>query len=270
MLHFSRRSARQGGWPGETGESRTMGVHFTTEDVSSQGVYKASCGRNELENRLTNNPEADDCGSCKRSKVYKVAKAHSATVEAFESTNNPEVSATERFNDLYERARSLGYTNDSAARVADAFTEVWGIVDPCAKHPAHSTTIRDGYAVDSCEACDVIKLTDDAGYTLEGWQATQARWAEETARILAEEAAYERNVNDPELVAYTMDTGTGVCTPVTDEAKPTYRGKTADQWRAEAKDCRKAREDSWERSDTDGFLSQAASQAMAGEYELCG
>src|SRR5687768_10019128 len=130
MLHFSRRSARQGGWPGETGESRTMGVHFTTEDVSKQGVYKASCGRNELENRLTNNPEAVDCGSCKRSKAHKVAKAHSATVEAFDAmqavasawigTGEPEaVKFVSRATDDTEVRIALDIIEVSGPRVED-------------------------------------------------------------------------------------------------------------------------------------------------------
>jgi hypothetical protein len=51
--------------------------------------------------------------------------------------------------------------------------------------------------------------------------------------------------------------------------EPTFQGKTAAQWQAESVECLRRREESWERSDNDGFLSQAASQAMAGEYDLC-
>lgn len=49
----------------------------------------------------------------------------------------------------------------------------------------------------------------------------------------------------------------------------TFAGKTAAQWRAMAKDSRQSSADSWERSDTDGFLSQWASDTMARRYEHC-
>lgn len=49
----------------------------------------------------------------------------------------------------------------------------------------------------------------------------------------------------------------------------TYRGLTAEEWRAKARGSEEARSDSWERSDTDGFMSQWASGLMAQEYLLC-
>ena len=48
-----------------------------------------------------------------------------------------------------------------------------------------------------------------------------------------------------------------------------YKGKTAAQWHAMAEQARTARQESYERSDTDGFKSQWASGVMAREYELC-
>lgn len=66
--------------------------------------------------------------------------------------------------DLFDRAVSLGYTEQGAARLADCFTNWDRVTDPCVKHPNHSTSIRDGYAVDGCEACEVIRMTDDAGW----------------------------------------------------------------------------------------------------------
>lgn len=48
----------------------------------------------------------------------------------------------------------------------------------------------------------------------------------------------------------------------------TYEGKTADQWRAEAAEMMAKREESWERSDTDGFLSQWALGSLAEDYRL--
>lgn len=51
--------------------------------------------------------------------------------------------------------------------------------------------------------------------------------------------------------------------------EPTFKGKTAAQWRTEAADSRKREQESWDRSDTDGFLSQWALSSMAREYELC-
>lgn len=49
----------------------------------------------------------------------------------------------------------------------------------------------------------------------------------------------------------------------------TYQGKTADQWRAEAREMMAKREESWERSDTDGFLSQWALGSLSQDYSLC-
>jgi hypothetical protein len=47
----------------------------------------------------------------------------------------------------------------------------------------------------------------------------------------------------------------------------TYAGKTGDEWRAEAARCRKQSAESWERSDTDGFMSQWASDSIARECD---
>lgn len=47
-----------------------------------------------------------------------------------------------------------------------------------------------------------------------------------------------------------------------------FEGRTAEQWREEARASEQRRADSWERSDTDGFMSQWASGLMAQEYEL--
>lgn len=44
-------------------------------------------------------------------------------------------------------------------------------------------------------------------------------------------------------------------------------GKTAAEWKAEASASRQRSAESWERSDTDGFLSQWASDQMAGRYD---
>lgn len=66
--------------------------------------------------------------------------------------------------DLADRALSLGYTDESAWELADCFTNWDMISDPCVKHPNHSMTTHKGYAVDGCVACEVIKLSDLAGY----------------------------------------------------------------------------------------------------------
>lgn len=55
----------------------------------------------------------------------------------------------------------------------------------------------------------------------------------------------------------------------TTTAAGTFAGKTAAEWRAEANRAEAERHASWERSDTDGFLSQWASGVMAGRYEHC-
>jgi hypothetical protein len=53
--------------------------------------------------------------------------------------------------------------------------------------------------------------------------------------------------------------------PATATSPATYDGKTAEQWRAEAKRDRERAQESWERSDTDGFLSQWALGVTANE-----
>lgn len=49
----------------------------------------------------------------------------------------------------------------------------------------------------------------------------------------------------------------------------TFAGRTAEQWDDEAAECVRSEADSWERSDTDGFLTQWASIRMAGHYRFC-
>lgn len=43
---------------------------------------------------------------------------------------------------------------------------------------------------------------------------------------------------------------------------------TPAEWREQAADCRRREQESWERSDSDGFLSQWALTQMASRYEL--
>lgn len=76
--------------------------------------------------------------------------------------------------DLAERALCLGYTQDAAFSMADCWRN-WNLVsDPCTKHPMHSTTTRDGYRVEGCEACEVIERTDTEGYYPGKWAAILA------------------------------------------------------------------------------------------------
>lgn len=49
----------------------------------------------------------------------------------------------------------------------------------------------------------------------------------------------------------------------------TFAGKTAEEWRAEAKRSTKASSDSFDRCDTDGYLSQWAHNTMAFRYGAC-
>jgi hypothetical protein len=44
--------------------------------------------------------------------------------------------------------------------------------------------------------------------------------------------------------------------------------ETAERYREMAKECRQGSAESWERSDTDGFMSQWASDTMAREYDM--
>lgn len=45
--------------------------------------------------------------------------------------------------------------------------------------------------------------------------------------------------------------------------------RTADQWRAQAQDCRRRSAESFARCDTDGFMSQGAADSMARIYDEC-
>lgn len=53
------------------------------------------------------------------------------------------------------------------------------------------------------------------------------------------------------------------------EPTGTYGGKTAEQWREAATESRRRSAESFERSDTDGYLSQWASDTMARKYDAC-
>lgn len=48
-----------------------------------------------------------------------------------------------------------------------------------------------------------------------------------------------------------------------------FAGKTADEWKALAQAARTESAASWERSDTDGFMSQWANDEMARRYDFC-
>lgn len=54
---------------------------------------------------------------------------------------------------------------------------------------------------------------------------------------------------------------------MTSNKTATFAGKTADEWRAESRNSRMSAYESFERSDTDGFLSQWAADKMASRYE---
>lgn len=51
--------------------------------------------------------------------------------------------------------------------------------------------------------------------------------------------------------------------------QPTYEGRTAEEWHAMATAARQRSAESFARSDTDGFLSQWASDSIASQYDLC-
>lgn len=102
----------------------------------------------------------DDAGLADR---YRSA----ASVLITEAVAEPvwEVLAFDRFRDLFDRAVSLGYTDESAARLADCWENWDMITDPCAFHPNHSvSTDGQGYAVDGCEACRVIVKSTGEGF----------------------------------------------------------------------------------------------------------
>lgn len=103
--------------------------------------------------------------------------------------------------DLFNRARSLGYTEESAARVADCQVNYSNSRYVCPIHPGHSVDYR------PCEACEVMTVSTTEGYTLAGWNATLAERAAENVRILAEELQYEA---DREAAAYPLVCEDGV------------------------------------------------------------
>jgi hypothetical protein len=49
----------------------------------------------------------------------------------------------------------------------------------------------------------------------------------------------------------------------------TYQGKTGEQWREMSRTSSRRSQESFERCDTDGFLSQWAADTTAREYDLC-
>lgn len=99
--------------------------------------------------------------------------------------------------DLFERARSIGYDDAAAARLADCWVNYNMISDPCMIHPNHSvTTDHQGFAVDGCQACAVLVLTHDKGWTMAGWEAEQAARQAEAERLVAEGVMAEAELDD--------------------------------------------------------------------------
>ena len=130
-----------------------------------------SCGRENGNGtsyrnlRTTTDVSQVTCLACPRGKDYPRPAVVIPT---------PADPTRDAITDLFERARSLGYTDASAMDVADVFT-AWNYVsNPCPVHPAMSTTCYQGYAVDGCESCKVIALTDAAGWTMDGWVREQS------------------------------------------------------------------------------------------------
>lgn len=105
------------------------------------------------------------CCLCTLNRDYLIDKhaaeqAVSATVET--ATDD----RTSKIMDLYDRAEFLGYDDQAAARVADCF-DVAHTYDPCTMHPGHSTTMDMwGYEADECEACKVLRMSTETGYTV--------------------------------------------------------------------------------------------------------
>lgn len=60
-----------------------------------------------------------------------------------------------------------------------------------------------------------------------------------------------------------------MATDTTTTAPGTYKGKTAEQWREEASAAHRRSAESFDRCDTDGFLSQWASDSIGRKYTTC-
>lgn len=63
--------------------------------------------------------------------------------------------------ELFQRAKSIGYCDSGAARVADVFDVFYPAPfgDECETHPA-MRRFSDG----KCESCEVVRLSDEAGF----------------------------------------------------------------------------------------------------------
>lgn len=150
--------------------SRAVTMHYTHGDTSPEvGKLGTGCGFLMVASKTTTDKSLVTCTRCKQSRLYQSAKP----VKHLTSVPTPEVAKTASIfdpstpkGDLFARAVSLGYTSESAARLADCFTN-WNMVsDSCEIHPNHSISNRGGYSVDECEACEVIRLSTKDGYVM--------------------------------------------------------------------------------------------------------
>lgn len=144
-----------------------MKFHFV-----ANGWLVTACGTDTQDNprtQVTGDTAKVTCLRCPKAKCYPAAQVDTQTA----------------VTDLYERALTLGYTGDSAATLADCFTNHNMISDPCPTHPNHSVSVDDqGYAVDGCQACRVIVLSDNLGYFPGMWAGILAKREVEYVKIM--------------------------------------------------------------------------------------
>ena len=105
----------------------------------------------------------------------------------------------------------------------------------------------------------------EGGAIVQGWQglADLVCYGQVTFTATEERDAQDRRAAEAEAELDEADE-----TPAAAPAL-TFKGKTAAEWREMAARSQQERQASWERSDTDGFLSQWASDVCAREYLTC-
>lgn len=107
----------------------------------------------------------------------------------------------------------------------------------------------------------------EGGAVVQGWQglADLVCYGQVTFTATEERDAQDQRAVEAETELEAADQDE---TPAS-VAEPTFKGKTAAEWRAMATRSQRQKAESWERSDTDGFMTQWASDVCSREYLTC-
>lgn len=141
-------------------------VHYVVKAwLSARYGYTTACTRNPEEVETTNDVTQTTCGSCMKRPEYRRDMITAARAVAETPVDTPDAKSA-IVADLLDRALFLGYDDQAAADLADCL-DVPHTYEPCSDHPGHSTTMdRWGYVVDECEACKVLRMSTETGYTV--------------------------------------------------------------------------------------------------------